>query len=402
MIVGRRRPTDARTAAALIFVLLLGLAAAPSGAQSERDLRDRATDLAYNLDYDQAIDLMRQAIARAPQDSPNHRVLAAVVWQRILFERGAVTVDHYLGGLSRERIELKAPPPQLDEEFRRQIARAIELAEQHVARAPQDPEAHDDLGAALGLQATYIASVEGRLLGGFRVARRGYEEEERVLELDPRRKDAELIIGTYRYIISTLSLPMRLMAYVVGFGGGKEKGIEMIEDCAASSADNRTDAQFALVLLYNREHRYDAAMRVLEALRRRYPRNRLILLEEGATASRAGKAAEAEGLLTEGIERLNDDKRPRIPGELSLWHLKRGTARVMLGRHDGAAADLRIATDASAPAWVRGRGHVQLAQLAMQEGNARAARQEASIAVADCQKGNDQICIDDAKKLGGR
>lgn len=385
-----------------MFVLLPGLAAAPSAAQSARDLRDRASDLAYNLDYDQAADLMRQTVARDPADSSNHRVLAAIVWQRILFERGAVTVDHYLGGFSRQRVQLKSPPPELDAEFRREVARAIALAEQHVARAPADPDAHDDLGAALGLQATYIASVEGRLLGGFRAARRAYDEEERVLSLDPQRKDAELVVGTYRYIVSTLSFPVRLMAYVAGFGGGKEKGIQMIEDCAASSADNHTDAQFALVLLYNREHRYDAAMRVLEELRRRYPRNRLLLLEHGATAARANKPALAEQLLTEGIARLEDDKRPHIPGELPLWHLKRGTARVMLGRRDEASADLRIALDGGAPAWVRGRAHVQLAQLARQNGNTSGARQEASLAIAECETGNDPVCVDDAKKIGGR
>ena len=383
-------------------MLVLGVAAAASAGQSARDLRDRASDLAYNLDYDQAIDLMRETIAKNPQDSASHRVLAAIDWQRILFARGAVTVDHYLGGFSRERVELKTPPADLDAEFRREIARAIDLAQAHVARAPNDPGAHDDLGSALGLQATYIASVEGRLLAGFRAARRGYDEEERVLELDPGRKDAELVVGTYRYIVSTLSLPMRLLAYVAGFGGGKEKGLQMIEDCARSPADNRTDAQFALVLLYNREHRYDAALRVLEDLRRRYAGNRLVVLEEGATAARANKPAEAEALLTGGIAHLGEDTRARIPGEIALWHLKRGTARVMLGHRADAMTDLRTALDPSAPDWVRGRAHVEFAELAKQGGDAQRVRQEASLAIADCQKGNDQICVAEAKKLGGR
>jgi hypothetical protein len=42
-----------------------------------------------------------------------------------------------------------------------------------------------------------------------------------VLSLDPTRKDAGLTVGTYRYIVSTLSVPLRLMAYVAGFGGGR-------------------------------------------------------------------------------------------------------------------------------------------------------------------------------------
>lgn len=390
-----------RTGVVLGLAVLLGAAASGATNPAPQELRDHASDLAYSLDYGQAIEVIRQAIAARPQDSANHRVLASILWQQILFARGAVTVDHYLGGFTRD-VALKSPPPDLDAEFRREIATSIALAEQQTARNPDDPAPHDDLGAALGLQATYIASVDGRLLGGFRVARRSYDEEERVLQLDPNRKDAELIVGTYRYIVSTLSLPMRVMAYVAGFSGGRERGIQLIEDCAASSADNHTDAKFALVLVYNREHRYDDAMRVLEDLRRQYPRNRLVVLETGATAVRGRKAAEADALLTRGLAQLETDTRPRIPGEEALWHLKRGAARVLLGRSTDAVADLRVALAPGTPDWVEGRAHLQLAHLAQHQGDNAAARREASLAIAACDKGNDPICVDDAKTLGGR
>jgi tetratricopeptide (TPR) repeat protein len=291
------------------------------------------------------------------------------------------------------------PPPELDAEFKREVAKAIELSERRTAAAPSDPQAHYDLGAAVGLQASYIASVEGRLLAGFKAAKRSYEEQERVLELDPKRKDAELIVGTYRYIVSTLSLPMRLMAYVAGFGGGKERGLTMIEEAAATPGENRTDAQFALVLLYNREQRYDAAMRTLDDLRRQYPRNRLIVLEAGATAARAGRAAEADTRLTEGIEALARDRRPRMPGEEALWHYKRGLARVMLGRREEALADLRVALSPDAAGWVQGRAHVELAKLAQQQGDKTTRQREADAAIALCDKNGDPICVADAKKL---
>ena len=83
----------------------------------------------------------------------------------------------------------------------------------------------------------------------------------------------------------------------------------MIEETVAAGKENRTDAEFALVLLYNREKRYDDALRVLDNLRRRYPRNRLVLLEAGATATRGNRPAEAETLLTEGMAMLATDKR---------------------------------------------------------------------------------------------
>ncbi len=355
--------------------------------------------MSYNLDHDEAITLLRQAVAADPGDSATHRALASALWLDILFKRGAVTVDHYLGSFTSSAVQMGRPPADLDAEFTREVTKAIDLAEKKAAAAPNDPQAHFDLGAAVGLQATYMASVEGRLLAGFRAARRSYEEQERVLELDPKRKDAELIVGTYRYIVSTLSLPMRVMAYVAGFSGGRQRGLEMIEETAAAPGENRTDAEFALVLLYNREQRYADAMRVLTDLRRQYPRNRLVVLEAGATAIRAGRAADAETLLTEGMGMLSRDTRPRIPGEDALWHYKRGAARVMLGRREEALADLRVALSPDAAGWVQGRTHVELARLARQHGDRQDAAREVDAAVALCEKNGDPICVADAKKL---
>jgi tetratricopeptide (TPR) repeat protein len=384
-------------AALLCFAALL--AGAPSPAQSPAELRERASDLTYNLDHDEALRLLRQAVAAEPNNPANHRALAASLWLDILFKRGAVTVDHYLGSFSRSNVEIKNPPADLDAEFRRAAARAVQLAEQRVAAAPKDAGAHLDLGTSLGLQASYIASVEGRLLAGFKAARRSYDECEQAMALDARRQEPGLVVGTYRYIVSTLSLPMRLMAYVAGFGGGKDRGLQLVEQAAWSPGENRTDAQFALVLLYNREQRYADALRVLAALRKQYPRNRLVLLEAGATAVRGSRAQEAEGLLTEGLQMLAKDTRPRIPGEEPLWHYKRGAARVMLKRTAEAREDLAVALRPDAAQWVQGRAHLELARLALQQGDRDAARRSAAGAIAACTAGSDPICVEEARKI---
>jgi tetratricopeptide (TPR) repeat protein len=385
--------------AAVLLALSLPLALPAARAQSGSELRERAADLVYNLDHEDAIRLLRQAVTAGPNDGANHRALASAIWLDILFKRGAVTVDHYLGSFTSGTVDIRNPPADLDAEFKREIARAIELAEKRAAAFPRDAQAHFELGTAVGLQASYIASVEGRLLAGFRAARRSYDAEETVLELDPKRTEAGLIVGTYRYLVSTLSLPMRLMAYAAGFGGGKERGLRMIEETVAAGRENRTDAEFALVLLYNRERRYDDALRVLAALRRRYPRNRLVVLEAGATATRGNRPADAEALLTDGMAMLARDTRPRMPGEDALWHYKRGAARVMLRRRDEALADLRAAQAPGAAGWVQGRAHLEMARLALQQGDRTGALREAAQAVAVCGKSNDPICVDEAGRI---
>lgn len=389
-----------------VSVTVLGLAclAASSAlgrvqADSVEAMRTRAFELAYSHQHEEAAALLRRAVSITPGSAATHRNLAAVLWLQMLFRRGAVTVDHYLGSFSKAQIDLPRPPAELDAEFKKHLARAIELAEKRVEANPHDPQAHYDLGAAVGLNASYIATVEGRLLAGFKAARRAYDEHEQVLELDPSRNDAKLIVGTYRYVVSTLSLPVRMVAYVAGFGGGRERGIQMIEETARSTAENRTDALFALVLVYNREKRYDDALKVLEELRQLYPRNRLVLLETGSTALRAERFERAHAFLSQGLEMLPADASHRIPGEEALWRYKRGAALAALKRTDAALADLRLAASPSAAQWVHGRARVELARLALQRGDRGAAAGEARQAQSLCEKGNDPVCVEAAKRV---
>ena len=378
----------------------LAAARPPASAVESRtaDLRTEALELAYNLDHEAAMERLRRAVSAAPSDAAPRRTLASVVWLNILFNRGAVTVDHYLGSFTRTDVALKPPPEHLASEFKRNVAEALSLARQRIKAAPRDAQAHYDLGAALGLEASYIATVEGRLMAGFRAARRCYDEHERVLELDQSRTDAGLAVGTYRYLVSSLPVHMRMLAYVAGFGGGKERGIELLERAAAGSGEARTDAMFTLVLVYNRERRFDDALRVLRQLRESYPRNRLVVLEQGATALRGGRAAEADSILTAGLASLARETRPRIPGEEQLWKYKRGAARAALGRQD-AIDDLLAATSTGAQAWVAGRARMELARLALKRGDPGTAREELRQAEALCRQGNDPVCVDDARKL---
>ncbi len=388
------------------FVLLLLLHPASysaelsevSGTHTLQDRRAEALTLAYNLDHDQAIALLRKAVIESPDDPAPRRTLASVLWLNMLFNRGAVTVDHYLGSFTKTKVALKNPPADMAAEFRRMVNEALSLARKRVAAAPRDPQGHYDLGAALGLEASYIATVEGKLMAGFRAARQCFNAHERVLELDPRRNDAALVVGTYRYLIASLPMHMRMLAYVAGFGGGKEKGIALLERAAAGGGEARTDAMFALILVYNRERRYDDALKVLKQLRELYPRNRLVILEEGSTALRAGRAAQAEAILSDGLARLAHESRPRIPGEEQLWRYKRGAARAALKRTD-AVDDLRAATSAGAQSWVAGRARTELGRLSLDRGDRGDAASQARQAETLCVDGNDPVCVEDARKL---
>src|SRR3954453_14110711 len=308
---------------ALAGAVLCAVAAADARANPASEaLRAKAANHTYNLEHDLALATFREAAAADPQDSGAWRGVASALWLSITFRRGNMTVDDYLGGVKRQTAAPVPPPPEVAAAFRDAIDKAIALSRSRVAANARDVDAHYQLGAAVGLRASYTATVDGSVMGAFRAAREAYDEHEQVLTIDPRRKDAGLIVGTYRYIVATLALPLRMMAYVAGFGGNREKGLHLIEEAAAYGGENQTDARFALLLLYNREKRYGDALAQLALLREKYPRNRLVWLESGSTCIRAGRYGEAERFLDEGFARFADDRRPRMFGEDALWYYK--------------------------------------------------------------------------------
>lgn len=383
------------------FAVLIGALAAPAHGNPESEaLRAKAANHTYNLEHDLALTTFRQAVAADPQDAGAYRGLASSLWLSITFRRGNMTVDDYLGRPNKPNANpLPNPPPEAVAGFKDAIEKATALARKRIAQNPKDADAHYQLGAAIGLRASYSATVEGSVLGAFRAAREAYDEEETVLNLQPQRKDAGLIVGTYRYIVATLALPLRVVAYVAGFGGGKEKGIRQIEDAAAYRGDNQTEAQFALILLYNREQRYGDALRQLAALRERYPRNRLVWLESGSTSLRAGRAADAERFLSDGLARFADDPRPRMFGEDALWRYKRGAALAGLGRAADAEADLRKALSLDGRKWVHARSHLELGKLALKAGNRTAAVMNFKAAIPLADSDNDPATADEARRL---
>jgi tetratricopeptide (TPR) repeat protein len=383
----------------LAVLLACSFGATAQGNERSRQLAQQAFDAAYNLDHREAISFLDQAVQADPNDPDAHRAVAVIAWLRIGFVRGSITVDDYLGSVTKPNINMLPPPPDEAQRFHKHIARAMELAEAELRRRPKDPEAHFRIGAIVGTQASYGATVEGKILASFRAARRAYDAHEKVLELNPSRKDAGLIVGTYRYVVSALSLPIRLMAYVAGFGGDKALGLKMIEEAAAYPSLTQTDAKFALLLLYNREKNFDAAMRVALDLQRQYPKNRQLWYEAGTTLIRAGRYQQAEDMLNEGIRKRDADKRERMFGEDALWHFKRGLARARLGRLEEARQDLQIPLTREARDWVRGRAHAELGQIAQKSGDREQARREYRLAIQLAIRGNDPIGQREAEAL---
>jgi tetratricopeptide (TPR) repeat protein len=363
-------------------------------------LIDKAYTAAYSLDYPEALALAQRAVAMAPESSVAQRALAGVLWLQITFDRGAVTVDHYISGITNGKLALPKPSPELDAQFKSALGRAIELAEAALKRSPGDPAAQYDLSRAYALQASYTASVEGSGMGAFKSAKRAYDAGEAVLAREPAHAGATFVVGTYRYIVSALSMPTRMLAYIAGFGGGKERGIGMVEAAGRDPA-MRVDSQLALFLIFTREGRHTDAIKMVHALSATYPRNRLFVLEEGAAAIRAGKAHEADAILTRGLAAFDADPRPKVPGERGVWLYKRGVARVIQRRLQDAQDDLVAALAANPVGWIRGRVHIEIGKLHDLRSRRESAVADYRMAKTICEANDDPLCVNTANRYLG-
>jgi len=331
---------------------------APAG-----DLAREALEATFSLDFPEARAAARELVSLEPARSQSHRVLATVLWTEILFGIGAVSVDHFMGSLTKSKDTRPPIPPELEQEFEREVGTAIELAQADLREHRDSIDALYDLGAAYAIQASFNASIRGSLASAFGAARRAYRAQEDVLERNPGHAGANILAGTYRYAVSGLRFPTRWLAYVAGFSGDRERGLAMIE-AAAKTSGALYDARPALLLIYSREERYDDALDVAERLSQAFPRNRLFVLELGSAALRAGRPEQAERVLTRGYETFTADDRTKAPGEEALWLYKRASALIELRRPSEAAPLLERALTRDPLDWVRGRIHLERGKVA--------------------------------------
>jgi hypothetical protein len=141
---------------------------------------------------------------------------------------------------------------------------------------------------------------------------------------------------------------------------------------------------------------------MLRALGTAYPRNRLFVLEEGAASIRAGKAAEADAILTRGLAALDADPRAKVPGERGMWLYKRGMARVIQRRLQEAQDDLVAALAANPVGWIRGRVHIEIGKLHDLRSRRESAVADYKMAKSICETNDDPLCINTANRYLGK
>jgi hypothetical protein len=100
-----------------------------------------------------------------------------------------------------------------------------------------------------------------------------------VTELDPGFIDAKLTQGVNDYIIGSLPLRWKMLGFLGGFHGDKQRGIRTLIEVGDKGNVNRVDAMVLLAAVYLREKKPEMAIPVLTELIQAFPKNPLLKVE---------------------------------------------------------------------------------------------------------------------------
>ena len=327
----------------LLALLAAGLAA-PVAAQNSVE---RGFDHFYNLEYDDALADFRQASAQHPDDPDLRNHVAETLVFREMFRDGALESELVSGDNSFLRRPKLNPSPETEREFLVEVARAMSLSQARLKKNPNDTGALYALGIAYGLRANYYWVVRKSWRESLRDATAARRQHNRIAELDPGNVDARLVQGLHDYIVGSLPLMYRMLGFLAGIRGDKEKGIRTIQEVARNGRLNRADAEIFLCALYRRENQPLQAVPVINDLIRRFPRNFLLRLELSQMYSVAGDGTRALEALDE-LKRLKTSHAPgfdRLPWEKIYY--QEGTIQFWYRDLDHALENLKRVAAAS-------------------------------------------------------
>ena len=301
-----------------VLILALALAALAGTAAAQEDpLAVQAYNHFYNLEFDEAIAGFQHAIAADPKSPDLHNHLAETIVFREMFRDGALESEMVSGNNSFLRRPKLNPSAETEKWFLDEVAKAMALADARLRANPNDVAALYAEGISYGLLSNYYWTVKKSWRDSLKDATNARHLHNRVSELQPGNVDARLVQGLDDYIVGSLPLAFRMLGFLAGIHGDREKGIREVQDVAEHGEDNRVDAQVFLCALYRRENQPRKAIPLIQDLIRRYPRNFLLRMELAQMYSVAGDGTSALSVLQE-VTRMKTSHAPgydRVPWE---------------------------------------------------------------------------------------
>lgn len=259
----------------LLLTVALGLPAAA-------DLEESGREHLYNMELSSAREAFAELSRLEPHSPAGPYYEATTLWTGEFTRRGGMSGATFRTGAYWSSSREERPDPALDHDFKQLVQETIARADEILKKLPDDEDALFFRGSAEGLMSAYLASVERSYYGAYQAGKRAKDYHERLLKLDPDYADAYLLPGIFEYTVATLPRSLRILGFLVGIRGSKEKGLSLVERAVEKGRRTRWVARLSLSVMQEREKRYGEALRLLVELERAFPGNPFFTMERGS------------------------------------------------------------------------------------------------------------------------
>ncbi len=234
----------------------------------------------YDLDYPGAVERFERFRQMHPGDPQASALLLDAMLFQELYRLDLLDTTFYANDGFLTGKHATAEDPQKRDRILSLADEAVREADWRISKNANDIDALYARAWARSLKCAYLAMVERGFGGGFRLALKAKDDDERVLKLDPDYVDAKLVVGVYEYVVGALPLPFKFLVGFTGITGSKSKGLAMLKDDGARGPTTNVEARTVITLFLRREAHYKEAIQVVRGLKEQYPHDYLFALEE--------------------------------------------------------------------------------------------------------------------------
>jgi hypothetical protein len=168
-----------------------------------------------------------------------------------------------------------SPDPVVYKSFQGAIDRAEQLAHARLNKNGKDQDALFAMTMSSGLQADYAALIEKHNLASLHYTKEASSWAQQLLAVCSNCYDAQLATGFSKYIIGSMSAPVRWLMKMGGLPADKQGGIADLQLTAQHGHYLAPFARILLAIAYVRDKEKARALELLSALRTEFPGNTL-------------------------------------------------------------------------------------------------------------------------------
>lgn len=263
----------------LLFASFMLVQAAAADVRPLQTPLDEGFHLLYSLDFARAHQVFLAYETGHPDDPLGPACDAAGLLFSEFNRLGVLEAQFYDDDKAFENRKKQNSDPAVRERFNAAIRLAESRAHARLSGNPKDPDALFALTLSSGLQADYAALIEKSNLTSLHFTKVATVWADQLLIVDPKCYDAHVATGFSKYIIGSMSAPVRWLVRLGGVSGDKKAGISELQITADHGHYLAPFARILLAIAYVREKDRPRAREILSSLRDEFPTNPLFAKE---------------------------------------------------------------------------------------------------------------------------